>query len=132
MKITLTTKLITAEQFLRRAFYLVYEASEVIGMGALRARSSVTEDQVWENVAMAGDYPGLPDTRHPRTLDADYVFGRMVKWRIRFPGDNEMEFRPAEFDPEYQSFSSTYKDNKAIVDAVMASFGIVDGYEVVE
>lgn len=72
-----------------RAFFLAYTAAGgAVGMGFLQARNAVTEEQVWNNVASHGDYPGgpLPGMADPEKGEAygDYVFGRMLKLSIDF------------------------------------------------
>ena len=131
MKIKLKTKEITIEQFVKRAFYLLYNAcGGTAGMGFLQVRNEATEDDVWNNVVDNGDYPG-PSRSKVGSPYGDYVFGRMMKWGCKFNKD-EIKFREGKFDRSYQAFSREYKNNKAIADAVMKSFNIKNGYEIME
>lgn len=114
MKITVENP----EAFVRRMFFLAWRASSVIGMGALQDNPNADEDRVFENVQTRGDYPFRQ--KNP-DLYADYVFGRMMKWGCRILDDGQIEIRDMEFNPEYQSFVSTYENNNALVEATKDS-----------
>lgn len=108
---------INAETFLKRAFYLAYNAcGGTTGMGMLQARSNVTEDDVWQNVNGTGDYSIKTDN----DIYGDYVFGRMMKWGGEIKKDGTIEIRgdaDKEFPPDYHSFAHTFPTNRALLDA---------------
>ena len=123
------------KKLLKRIFFLLYEAAgSPRGMGILQARSDATEEDVWRNVRRMGDYPGDFGKKEYEKgrVYADYVFGRMVKWGIELRKDeDELKIVKEEFDPEYNGFFSTYKNNQEILDAAFESLGVRDGYKVI-
>lgn len=113
---------LTGQAVASRMLFLAYEASEVFGMGTLKARSGVTENQLWENVVTNGDYPVNPDATMPTEeegkLSSDYCFGRMMKLNITYTKDSVTytDYPPKK---DYQSWCRsipTYNDlaNRAI------------------
>jgi hypothetical protein len=48
-------------------------------MGALRDKPQATKDDVFNDVVVAGDYPGGLTRPKEGTISADYVFGRMLR-----------------------------------------------------
>lgn len=111
----------TGEDFAKRAFKLLYDAcGHAVGMGVFQARDNVSESDVWENVRNAGDYPGGVFMSSDGDAYGDYVFGRRIKWGCKFTKDT-VTIPDREFDVGYQGFARIYKDNVAIVEAVVKS-----------
>ena len=64
----------------KRALFLAYKASKVLGMGRFQAVENATEEEVWNAAVNATDYGGSPFMKGSRPgLRADYVFGRQIK-----------------------------------------------------
>ena len=125
------------EVLMKRIFFLLYEAcGGPRGMGILQARNGVTEDEVWKNVFTGGDYPGDIGKRNAAQgkVYGDYVFGRMMKWGIRFgPEAGIFKLSDNEFRPDYQGFCPHYRNNKEILDAAVESLGVGEnGYEIID
>lgn len=93
----------------KRAAYLAYKASKVIGMGVFAAKDNVTEDEVWGIVHMDGN----------NHISGDYIFGRMIKIRLDY-GDDHIKIAVTPH-PGYQSWCTTYPTYEALVDAAVAS-----------
>lgn len=95
----------------KRVFWLAYQASGgPSGMGIFQARNNATEEDVWDNVCTAGDYPhgqNVPGFIEPKRPYADYVFGRMMKVGLTLTEDSvEIQDRLATHD--YQSWARKY------------------------
>jgi len=139
MKIKLTTNKITPTDFVKRAFFLLYQAcGREYGMGVLQTRRGATEEDIWSNVCIAGDYAfNGPVERTVKDAErgeyyGDYVFGRMIKWGCKVK-DGIIEFHDREFSPDYQGFAHKYPDALAVIAAVLDSFGLKsDSYQKVE
>jgi hypothetical protein len=112
------------EKFVSRMFYLAYQSSEVFGMGFLQAQDDVTEEQVMENITNHGDYPYRGDSSG---LDADYVFGRMMKLYAAIK-DDIISF-DHNWRTDYQSFCRSYTPT-SLCDKVAEQLGIT--YTIVE
>jgi hypothetical protein len=127
---------VTPEQFAKRAFLLVYQAcDEATGMGTFQAArvagmSDIPEGVVWRCVVNQEDYPGAPPRGPEGEVYGDYVFGRMMKWGLKYDSETITTLNDRPFDKEYQSFAGRYSDHQAIFDATALSLGC--GYEVVE
>lgn len=124
MAVKIKLKNCTGEQFARRAFFLLYQAcGRESGMGFFQARHAATEDDVFQNVGVAGDYAGAKDRKPEKgRAYADYVFGRMIKWGCKWSTDT-FETHDKKFDPEYQGFAHKLCDDQAIITAVAESLG---------
>lgn len=108
--------------FAKRMFFLLWEAiGHTTGAGALQDRPEATEDEVFQNVNTAGDYPG---NMNRKEIYGDYVFGRMMKWGCKLQDDGVISIPDNEFRRDYQGFSHTYKNNKAIVEAASKSLEV--------
>ncbi len=111
----------------RRILFLAYNASSCFGMGFLQQRSGATEEQVFNNAANMGDYPGGNAMRHapPGDINADYVFGRMMKLSIRYDESNlTIDLSNGTPRLDYQSWCGTYKTYEQLVDAAAKQLGI--------
>jgi len=114
-----TLKGIKTEPFLKRMFFVAWNNSSVRGLGMLQDRGEMTEEQVWENVSNMGDYPG--DHSGPDNLNADYVFGRMMKLSVRDIKKKTFSMRDENFDSSYQSFARRFKNARELFDATLIS-----------
>jgi hypothetical protein len=118
---------VTTEQFVKRAFALVYKACDpAMGWGLLQAgrvegKADLPEDVIWKCVYNQEDYPGATHN-HPGDVYGDYVFGRMMKWGVRFDSETIDGYK-SHFNREYESFCDIYPDNKAIFDATAKDLG---------
>lgn len=139
MKIKLTTNKITNEQFISRAFYLLYLAcGREVGMGVFQARAGATEKDIYDNVVSRRDYcfsSGDVERNKEKTFTngnfyGDYVFGRMMKWGCQLDND-VITLRNGPYYPDSQGFAYKYDSPAAITQAVMDSFGVHGGVDVV-
>ena len=106
-------KVVDGEMLAKRILYLAWEASgSPSGLGWLRDKPEATEDEIFENVCNSGDYPGTSKSAKTKNgitqLDADYVFGRMIKLRLYYSKDF-VEFRNFDAEPDYNSWYYSYK-----------------------
>jgi len=140
MKIKLTTNKISTTDFIKRVFFLLYRAAgPEYGMGIYRRKVNATEDDVWQNVCTAGDYPfetskeRAEQRANSGEFYADYCFGRMLKFGCDIKND-VIELRvndeKGKYNSGFQGFANKYPTPLAIVVAVMDSFGLgTDAYE---
>lgn len=130
---------ITGQQFAKRAFFLLWQAcGGPQGMGFFKDRPSATEDDVFNNVANCGDYPGgnqfgrneVNEAAGRGDLYGDYVFGRMMKFGMSWHGD-VVNIEDGPYQRDYQDWSGKYPTAKSIADATIESFGpeVVDYVE---
>lgn len=122
-------------ELVKRAFFLAYNAcGGSLGMGIFQARTSVTEDQVWQNVLTRGDYGGGFGNDRPERPYGDYVFGRMMKMGCEFnesKGTVDISDSPTRWD--YQGWSGVYKTYEALFVAAATECGIpLEGYSIEE
>lgn len=108
------------EVFIKRLFYVAYKASVVLGAGFIRAINDATEDEVWKNVTTNGDY--AMNFNKPNDLNADYVFGKMMKLGVKF---TEKEFEITRGDNpryDYQSWVLIYPTVDKLIEATANTF----------
>ena len=115
-----------AVRLARKVFHLAYNSSEVMGMGFLQARNSVTEEQIFENVRTRGDYPDHPNANQNLDLYADYVFGRMMKVGCKIEGDTVVSNHAPSDKPraDYQSWAINFKTYGSLFEAAMKSVDV--------
>ena len=108
---------VTPTEVAKRLFNLAYQASVPMGMGWMHERPNVTEEEVWTQVAV--------DDRGK--CSCDYVFGRMVKLSgVQLSPDGLQVLGTDKVpNPEYQSWSTTYRTRELLVKATVASFEAV-------
>ena len=113
---------LTAEQIVKRAMFLAYEASSVFGMGAFQAVDDVNEEQVWERMYNRGDYPGgnTDKGNRPGNVYADYVFGRMMKTGFSW-NDTKIDVNDTKPRIDYQSWSLKYEKYSDLIEAAIKS-----------
>lgn len=119
---------IAAIDVAKRAFYLAYEAcGGTSGSGWIQAVDKATEEEVWQNALVRGDYPGRERRKkelsdQPKQAYGDYVFGRMMKLTLRWDNEtNEIEISEAIPRADYQSWCRKYPSYKALIDAAIES-----------
>jgi hypothetical protein len=77
----------------KRAMWLAWQAcGGPIGMGVFQDNPGATEEAVWNNVSVRGDYayapePGVKEKDGKGEAYADYTFGRMMKLRLRWDAE---------------------------------------------
>jgi hypothetical protein len=103
----------TALSFVKRAFFLAYCESKVVGLGRLQERADATEEDVWVNINLKNDYlEGIEalvmlGEKVSSSDRADYVFGRQMKLEIGYVGQM-VSFLTPEHHPNQQSFASMF------------------------
>ena len=124
--ISFTVTGVQIELLVRRLFYLAWKASVVIGRGVLQDRGHQDDNTVWCAVFNKDDYPRFREIvgfeNKPGEVDADYVFGRMMKLRVRWRG-NVIEFDDREWRPDYQTFCRVYPNPESLIHAAAESIG---------
>lgn len=103
---------ITPETIAKRAAFLAYNASIVVGMGILQARDNVTEDEVWAEVTYRNE--------GKNQIYGDYVFGKMMKFSLTWD-EKEVKAHDHALRSDYQSWSIGYKTYKDLVQAAIQS-----------
>jgi hypothetical protein len=115
-----------AEPVVKRMFYLAWKA---VGgpsgiMGCLQDRGEVSEDEVWQNVKTAGDYPGGHLGRErPGHAYGDYVFGRMMKMGVDWT-DDTITTRDSPLRIDYEAWCRKYPTYEALVLAAADELGV--------
>lgn len=108
----------SAEQALavaKEAMWLAWQAAGgAQGMGVFRNNPGAGKDDVWKNAYNQEDY----SMRHgdASSVNADYVFGRMLKLYFRMNGAT-LEFRDDKPRGDYQSWCYVYKTYAELFDA---------------
>lgn len=100
----------------KEAVWLAWQAcGGAQGMGIFRDDPTAGRDRVWDGAYNLLDYTGKHEGPEGR-INADYVFGRMMKLRFKITGDS-IEF--PDFEPrwDYQSWCHRYKTFGALFDA---------------
>jgi hypothetical protein len=112
------------QEVVKEAFWLAWQAcGGPLGMGWLQNKSDVTKYQVWSNVRTAGDYGkggSVMKPDKPGEAYGDYVFGRMMKLRIKW-GLDYVEVGDGEPRIDYQAWCGKYPTYQALVEAAIAS-----------
>lgn len=85
------------------------------------------EEDIWRCAFNMEDYPSGRRSDKPTEVDCDYVFGRMMKWGCQWDSnEHSIMFHNSPFQPDYQSFCTTYKDDTALLLAALESLGLSD------
>lgn len=105
----------------KRIFWLAYQASKNLGMGFLQAKKDATEEDVWGNICVQGDYPSMGHIP-PGRWHADYVFGRMMKITIEHDGTT-LKLSDNVPNIEYQSWCREYHTYLALVNKALDECG---------
>ena len=100
---------------LKRALWLAWKtAGNPFGMGILQDNPSANEEEVWNNAINMGDYP---TDFSGGSLNADYVFGRMIKISMEFPEGGKLEVPDTKTNPEYEVWCTKYPTYDSLFDA---------------
>lgn len=123
MRIELTNGQI-GEQVTKRAFYLAWRACRgPLGMGVFQDKPDATEEDVWANIHIAGDYLSTSFASKPGEAYGDYVFGRMMKLNIRY-GDDYVVVPDGGPRLDYQAWSPKYPTYDALIKASIESLAV--------
>lgn len=108
---------------LKEALWLAWQAAGgPQGMGFMQDRPHADKEAVWDQAYNMKDYSGrLPYLG--ADLNADYVFGRMLKLRVRRPSPETLSFSDSEPRHDYQSWCGKYKTYAALFDAAEKAIG---------
>jgi len=104
----------------QEALWLAWQAcGGPSGMGVFQDHPGATKQDVIANVVGQGDYPGKP-LSSKKEINADYVFGRMMKLSFSIAKDGLLysEYAPT---PDYQSWCRTYPTYEALFQAAASS-----------
>lgn len=122
---TYTVTGVRMDIFIKRLFYVAWQASVTLGMGRIQANPAATEADVWRNIWHAGDYPVRVTPAQPGVVNADYVFGKMMKLAVTF---TETMFSVTHGEApryDYQSWALIYPNVDKLIDAVVKTFPAV-------
>ena len=109
---------VSSEAIVKRMFWLGWNAcGGPLGMGFIQDKPETTEDQVWEGVQSASDYPG-PGHSKPGKAYGDYVFGRMMKMMVAYTEDS-IELNDFEPQADYQAWCVKYPTYRALAQAAI-------------
>lgn len=112
---------IEPEKLVKRAMFLAWEAcGGPIGMGQLQDKPFAKEDEVWNNVKTAGDYPGNFRGSRDGDVYGDYVFGRMMKTGMKY-NDAYVTISKEKASGNYQAWARKFEDQPALIKAAAAS-----------
>lgn len=115
-----------ALKFVKRAVFLAFNASRPFGAGFLQSskvqREDLSEEKVWDQAYNEKDYCSR-NTSDACRVNCDYVFGRMMKFRMKWKGDI-VNMLNNDYRGDYQSFAGTYSNNEELAKAVIDSLGI--------
>lgn len=104
----------------KEAMWLAWNAAGgPSGMGFMQNKPDADKEQVWDRAYNRGDYIG-GHRDLPERVDADYVFGRMLKLRFSIKG-NALDFPDHEPRGDYQGWCYKFKTYAALFDAAEAS-----------
>lgn len=115
---------------IREAFFLAYQAaSPASGMGMLQARENPPREEIFQNVATEGDYPGGATRSGDNEFYGDYVFGRMLKLRLGVT-ENGVEVPTTEISRRYQGWANTYGSYEELVETAAENVAEMDEDEI--
>lgn len=103
----------------KEALWLAWEAAGgPAGMGWLKNNPGADKEAVWKNASTMGDYfpEGKKDAIKEGRVNADYVFGRMLKLRFGING-NSLDVPDYEPRYDYQAWCGKYPTYAALFDA---------------
>lgn len=116
------------ERLARRIGYLAYQASQVVGMGALHARDGATEEEFWSalrgevnvKAEVFSNVAPMPEANPTGSVYCDYVMGRMMKLSIAW-NESGVTTSTSQPRPDYQSWCRKYPTYDALEQAAIAS-----------
>ena len=105
-----------ALEIAKEAMWLAWTACDCsVGMGVFQANDAVKKDKVWEQAYEMGDYSGRGGMDKSE-VDADYVFGRMLKLRFHIKGDT-LQLPDDTPRGDYQGWCYKFKSYADLFDA---------------
>ncbi len=109
----------------KRAIFLGWQAvGGPSGYGVFQDRGpQQDEETVWKQAYERGDYGGRDEREPVGKMNADYVFGRMMKLRFRVAGDT-LTHPDHEPRSDYQAWCRKYPTFAALFDAAEASLKV--------
>jgi hypothetical protein len=111
----------SGETVAKRMFWLAWQATGgPVGLGWLQHKANATEDDVWQNVCNAEDYPYKVTNDRPGMAHGDYVFGRMLKLIVKYD-DSSVEVRDQTPRADYQAWCRTYSTYETLAQAAIQS-----------
>jgi hypothetical protein len=101
----------------KEAIWLAWTAcGGTSGAGFLQDNPDAKKDQVWDRAYNMGDYSGRRVGMKPTAVNADYVFGRMMKLYFKVEGDS-ITHDDQEPRRDYQAWCGRYPSYAALFDA---------------
>jgi len=98
-----------ATEVLKEALWLAWQAAgRPFGMGYLQDNPEANKELVWDNAYNMGDYMGGRSMSRGDDLNADYVFGRMLKLRVGRPSKTVLETTDSKPTWDYQAWCRKY------------------------
>ena len=110
------------EEIVKETFWLAWQAcGGPLGMGFLQDNPSADKEAVFLNIMGNDDYPGESRNRLGDVY-ADYVFGRMKKFGLRYnPEEGKIWVWDTEPRLDYQAWCHKYENGEAMVRAAIKS-----------
>ncbi len=106
----------------KEALWLAWNAcGGPAGMGFMQDKPGADKDAVWKQTVTRGDYSGV-GTEDKSRIDADYVFGRMMKLRFSVK-DNAVNVPENTPHPAYQGWCNRYKTYADLFNAAEMEIG---------
>ncbi len=110
-----------ATEVLKEALWLAWVAAgRPQGMGVFRDNPGANKEAVWDQAYNMKDYSGRPSSLR-NDLNADYVFGRMLKLSVQRDNATTLQYSDSEPRADYQSWCGKYKTYDALFDAAEQS-----------
>ena len=107
-------KKINGMELAKEMLWLAWQAcGGTTGMGWLQDRPGATKENIWNNVGV----------RQGNRVDADYVFGRMMKLHLEYDNKSVI-YDDRELTLDYQSWCGTYPTYKDLESSAIASLGV--------
>lgn len=120
-------------ELFKEALWLAWQAcGGPVGLGFLQDHPQATKEEVLAAVVTARDYGGSPHLQPQPSSDggvyvnADYVFGRMMKLRVTIMVDS-IKIDAGEPTPAYQAWTTTYPTYEALFTAAAKKLKEVQG-----
>jgi len=113
-----------AMEIAKEALWLAWNAcNRPFGMGVLQDNPGATKEEVWENAYNKGDYSGgRTFLNNDNDVDADYVFGRMMKLYFKV-SEKTIDIPERECQSDYQSWCTKYPTYKDLFEEAAKNVG---------
>jgi len=103
------------------ALWLAWQAcGGPVGKGVLQDNAGATKQDVVKNALTAGDYPAMHRVKKPGEINADYVFGRMMKLWCEVVKDGIL-YSDRKITPNYESWCLVYPTYEDLFEAAVKS-----------